>query len=143
MNEAYAAAALQRRVATIALSVFALFALLLAAVGIYAVVAYGVGRRTREIGLRMALGADAGQVLGLMVRQALLPVALGGLAGLVGAVLLGRVLAGLLFQVSATDPLTLISVVVLFAVVSVLASVIPARRASRLDPMEALADESG
>jgi putative ABC transport system permease protein len=138
MNEAYARAALQRRVATVALSAFAAFALLLAAVGIYAVVAYGVGQRTREIGLRIALGADTAEVLGLVVRQALVPVVLGGMIGFAGALALGRVLSGLLFGVSATDPLTLSAVVMLLGAVGLVASLLPARRASRLDPVAAL-----
>jgi putative ABC transport system permease protein len=143
MNEAYAAAALQRRVATMALSSFAVFALLLAAVGIYAVVAYGVGQRTREIGLRIALGAGTGEVLGLVVRQALVPVVIGGIIGFAGALAVGRVLSGLLFQVSATDPLTLTMVVALLAGVGLLASFLPARRASHLDPVAALSVDVG
>ena len=143
MNEAYAAAALQRRVATVALSIFAAFALLLAAVGIYAVVAYSVGQRTREIGLRIALGAGTGQVLRLVVRQALVPVVVGGIIGFAGALAVGRVLSGLLFQVSATDPVTLAVVVALLAAVGLVASLLPARRASQLDPVAALAVDTG
>ncbi|MEJ2185864.1 MAG: ABC transporter permease [Gemmatimonadota bacterium] len=143
MKESYAAASLQRRVATVALSLFAGFALLLAAVGIYAVVAYGVGQRTREIGLRMALGAGHGQVLRLVVRQALVPVAIGVAAGSVGALALSRVLSGLLFHVSAEDPLTLAAVLLLFGSVGFLASYMPARRASKLDPVTALSSEQG
>ncbi len=143
MKESYAAAALQRRVATVALSVFAAFALLLAAVGIYGVVAYGVGQRTREIGLRMALGAGRGQVLGLVVRQALVPVGIGGAAGLIGALAVGRVLSGLLFEVGADDPVTLAGVLLLFGAVGLLASYVPARRASKLDPVTALSSERG
>jgi predicted permease len=143
INEAYASVALQRRVATTALTLFAAFALLLAAVGIYAVVAYSVGQRTREIGLRMALGADAAQVLALIVRQAVVPVAVGVVLGLAGALAVGRALSGLLFHVSAADPVTLAGVVSLLAGVGLAASVVPARRASRLDPVRALATEGG
>lgn len=143
MKESYATAAFQRRIATVALSIFALFALLLAAVGIYGVVAYSVGQRTREIGLRMALGAGEAQVLGLVVRQALVPVVIGGVLGLAGALALGRVLSGLLFHVSATDPLTLGAVLGLFIAIGLLASYLPARRAGRLDPVEALSSERG
>lgn len=130
-----------RRVAAGVLSIFAAFALTLAAVGIFAVVSFAVGERTREIGLRVALGAEGAQVRSLMVRQALAPVVLGAVIGLVSAVALGRVLSGLLFEVSGTDPLTLGAMVVLFGIVAFVASYIPALRASRLDPVVALRDE--
>ena len=127
-----------RRIAAGVLSVFAAFALILAAVGIFSVVSFAVGERTREIGLRIALGAEGGSVRSLMVRQALVPVAVGGVVGLAGAMALGRVMTGLLFGVSGTDPITLVAVAALFGLVAVVASYVPALRASRLDPVQAL-----
>jgi putative ABC transport system permease protein len=141
MEEMYSAASVERRVATVTIGVFSLFALLLAAVGIYAVVSYGVAQRTREIGVRMALGADRGRVRGLVVRQALVPVALGLIVGLGGAVVLGRVIEGLLYEVAPADPGTYVAVVALFATIAGLASYLPARRASSLDPVAALREE--
>lgn len=130
-----------RRIAANVLAVFAGFALILAAVGIYAVVSFTVGERTREIGLRVALGAEGSQVRRLMVRQALVPVMLGGLVGLVGAVAVGRLMEGLLFEVGASDPLTLGTVAALLMSVALLASYVPALRASRLDAVAALRDD--
>jgi putative ABC transport system permease protein len=138
MDEALAASVAPKRIATLALSLFAAFALLLASVGIYSVVAFGVAERTREIGLRMALGAEADSVSRLVVRQALLPVAVGALFGIGLALLLRGFLQDLLFEVSGTDPLTFSSVTVLLMGVAVAASYLPARRAGRLDPVEAL-----
>ena len=130
-----------RRIAAGVLSVFAAFALTLAAVGIFGVVSFAVGERTREIGLRVALGAEGGQVRSLMVRQAMAPVVLGAALGLMGAVALGRVMTGLLFGVSGTDPITLAAVVALFGCVALFASYLPAQRASRLDPVQALRNQ--
>jgi ABC-type antimicrobial peptide transport system permease subunit len=130
-----------RRIAARILSVFAAFALTLAAVGIFGVVSFAVGERTREIGLRVALGAEGGQVRSLMVRQAMVPVAIGAVLGLMGAVALGRVMTGLLFGVSGTDPTTLAAVAVLFGGVALLASYLPAQRACRLNPVQALRNE--
>ena len=130
-----------RRIAAGALSIFAAFALTLAAVGIFAVVSFAVGERTQEIGLRVALGAEGGQVRSLMIRQAMVPVALGATVGLAGAIALGRVMSGLLFGVSGTDPVTLASVALLFGAVALVASYVPALRASRLDPVQALRNE--
>ncbi|HKG90903.1 MAG TPA: ABC transporter permease, partial [Gemmatimonadaceae bacterium] len=138
VEEAFATAAGPRRAATLTLTLFGLFALALAAVGIYGVVSYAVSERTREIGVRIALGARAGQVRRLMVRQAMLPVALGAAAGSAGAVALGRAMGGILFEVRGSDPLTLGSAVALLGAVALAASYLPARRASRLDPVAAL-----
>ena len=117
---------------------FAGVALILASVGIYAVVSPGVGERTREIGLRMALGAEDQSIRGLMVREALWPVALGVVAGLALALAAARGLEQVLFGVSATDPVTLGGVTLLLVTVAVVAAWLPARRASRLDPVTAL-----
>ncbi|MGD2121980.1 MAG: ABC transporter permease [Gemmatimonadota bacterium] len=141
LEEAYAASVADKRIASIALTIFAGFALLLSSLGIYSVVAFGVAERTREIGVRMALGAEAGGVRGLVVRQALLPVVLGIAVGLGLAFGLQGFLQSLLFQISGTDPLTLGAVTLLLLAVAGLASYLPARRASRMDPVEALRKE--
>ena len=138
VEEAFASAAASRRLVTLLLSVFGAFALTLAAVGIYSVVSLTVGERTQEIGLRVALGADEGRVRGLVVRQALVPVILGALVGTGLAVPLGMALQDLLFEVGAVDPITFGSVAVLLLGVAAAASWVPAWRASRLDPVEAL-----
>lgn len=141
VDEAYASGATPRRVATSLMSLFGVFALVLAAVGIYGVVAYTVGHRTREIGVRLALGAGRGEVRRLMVRQALAPVAIGVALGLVGALALGRALSGLLFEIGGGDPLALTGAAGLLLAMALLASYIPARRGSNLDPVSALRDE--
>jgi putative ABC transport system permease protein len=138
--EAFAAASGPRRAATMMLTTFATFALILAAVGIYGVVSYSVSERTREIGLRMALGAQRSQVRTFVVRQAMLPVLIGGALGLAGAIALGRVMAGILFEVSGNDPATIGVVALVLVLVALAASYVPARRASRLDPLAAIRD---
>jgi putative ABC transport system permease protein len=143
VDEAFEGSAAQRRIAATTLALFGLFALILAAVGIYAMVAYAVTQRTREIALRMALGAGRRSVHGLVVRQALVPVVVGAVVGLAGAVVLGRLLGALLFGIGSTDPLTYAAVVLVFGITAVTASWIPARRASRLDPLRALREEKG
>ena len=112
--------------------------LLLAVAGVYSVVSYAVNQRTPEIGLRMTLGASRQSLRRLIVGQALVPVAVGAGVGLAGAVALGRVMSGLLFDVGASDPLTLGGVVVTLIASAALASYLPARRASALDPASAL-----
>ncbi|HWN45027.1 MAG TPA: FtsX-like permease family protein, partial [Thermoanaerobaculia bacterium] len=120
----------------------ALLALLLAGVGIYGVLSYLVMQRTREIGVRMALGASARNVLGMVVRQGFLSVIIGVAIGVAGAFALARFLggqiAGLLAGGSATDPVTFVLAPAVLAAVALLASVIPAHRASQLDPLIAL-----
>lgn len=119
-------------------AIFALIALVLASVGIYGVTAYAVGQRTPEIGLRIALGATQGNILWLVLRQALLRIALGLALGLGGAWAASRLLSALLVGVTATDPLTFAFIPLVLATVTLLASLIPARRAMRLDPSDAL-----
>jgi putative ABC transport system permease protein len=123
------------------LGVFAVMALTLAAVGLYGVMAYSVSQRRGELGLRMALGAESGHVLRLVLREGLLPVASGIVAGLVGAALLTGVMSNLLFEVSAFDPLTFGSVSALLALVAAAACYLPARRATMVDPLTALRNE--
>jgi predicted permease len=128
----------RRRFAMTALGLFALVAMLLAAVGIYGVMSYAVAQRTREIGVRVALGARARDVLGLVLRQGMLLAAVGILLGLVGAAGVTRVMGSLLFGVGATDPLTFAAIALLLAAAALLACYLPARRATKVDPMEAL-----
>jgi predicted permease len=131
----------RQRFASTLLGAFAAFALLLAAVGIYGVMSYLVTQSTHDIGLRVALGAQPGNILGLVVRQGMELAAIGILAGLAGAAALTRVMASLLFGVSATDAVTFGAVAALLAAVAFAATVIPARRATRVDPMVALREE--
>ncbi len=120
------------------LALFALVALLLAAVGLYGLVSYSVGRRLREIGLRMALGADRTEVSSWVLRQSLRLSIVGVACGLLGALFMTRFMAGLLFEVSPIDPLTLGSVAAVMIAVTAGASVVPAWRAARTDPVTAL-----
>ena len=126
------------RFSTMLLTTFGALALLLAAVGVYGVISYGVSQRTQEIGIRVALGASDRKVLGLVVGHAAALTGAGLALGLAGALGLSSVIAGLLFQVSPTDPPTLAAGVILLSVVALLAAAVPARRAARVDPAVAL-----
>jgi predicted lysophospholipase L1 biosynthesis ABC-type transport system permease subunit len=131
----------QRRLETWLLAAFALLALGLAAVGIYGVVHYAVAERTREIGVRMALGADPADVIALVLGQGLLMPAVGIGIGLVFALGLTRVMAHLLFEIGATDPVTFVGVGGVLAAVALAACYFPARQATRVDPVRALRQE--
>jgi ABC-type antimicrobial peptide transport system permease subunit len=131
----------QRRFSTDLLALFAAVALLLSAVGIYGLVSYSVTQRTRELGIRMALGADARSVVGLVLGQSS-RLALSGVAiGLGAGLFLTRLMASLLYGVGTLDPLTMIGVPLIMAAVASLASALPAWRATRVDPMIALRSE--
>jgi putative ABC transport system permease protein len=138
MDHIVASAVARQRFSTMLLGVFATLALLLAAVGIYGVMSYSVAQRTREIGIRMALGAQRRDVLKMTVKQGLKLVVTGVAIGLVAAVVLTRVMTSLLFGVSATDPVTFVSISFVLMSVAMLASYIPALRATKVDPMVAL-----
>jgi len=141
MDERLAAALATARFNTLLLSLLGAIGLLLAASGIYGVIAYFVSQRTQEIGVRIALGATAAGVVRLVLGEALQPVALGAALGVVSAIAATRVLASQLFGVSPTDPLTIAAVVAMLVGVALIASVIPARRAASIDPTRALQAE--
>jgi putative ABC transport system permease protein len=120
------------------MAAFATLALVLAAIGVYGVMSYAVARRTQEVGIRMALGARRGQVLAMVLREGMRTIVIALIVGLVVAVATTRLLSSQLFGVSAVDPLTFAVVPVLLAVVALAACYLPARRASRVDPIVAL-----
>jgi ABC-type antimicrobial peptide transport system permease subunit len=138
MNEVVATALATPRLTGFLLGVFAAIALALAAVGIYGVLAYLVSHRTQEIGLRLAIGADRTQVLGMVLRRGLSLAAAGIIVGLAGAVALTRLLQGLLYDVRPNDPITFVAVTVLLLLVALLASFLPAWRATKVSPTIAL-----
>lgn len=138
LNELLASSVAQRQFSLLLLGVFAMIALLLAAVGIYGVLSYAVTQRTNEIGIRMALGAGERAILQLVVGQGLRLTLLGVTTGLVAAYALTRLMSTLLFEVSATDPLTFAVIAVLLVFIALLACWIPARRATKVDPLVAL-----
>jgi len=138
LDQRVSESAFQQRFRTLLLGIFAGIALLLAAVGIYGVVAYSVTQRTHEIGIRMSLGAQQGTIKKMIVRRGMVLAMIGVAIGLVAAVPLTRVTSSFLFNVSATDPATFVGISALIAGVTFLASYIPARRAAKVDPLVAL-----
>ena len=138
MDEVVSRSMVQPRFLALLLATFSGIALFLAAIGIYGVMAYSVAQRTQEIGVRMALGARPFHVLRLVFKQSLVMLLFGTVIGLAGAFVLTRAMRTLLFEVTATDPLTYVSVIGLLVVVALLASYIPARRAAKVDPLVAL-----
>ena len=138
MDELVSKSVVQPRFLALLLATFSGIALFLAAIGIYGVMAYSVAQRTQEIGVRMALGARPLHVLRLILKQSLGMLVIGAVIGLAGAFMLTRLMRTLLFEVTATDPLTYISVIGILTVVALLACYIPARRAAKVDPLIAL-----
>jgi predicted permease len=138
MDQIVSRSVAEPRFQAILLGSFGGLGLILAIVGIYGVISYGVTQRTAEIGVRMALGAQPANVLRMVIREGMLLAAAGIAAGIVGALALGRVLQSLLFEVKPTDPATFVSVAIALALVALVACYIPARRAMRVDPMVAL-----
>jgi len=138
MDERLAATLETRRFAVMLLGIFGGLALLLAAIGLYGVLAFAVSQRTREIGIHMALGAQGRDVLGMVIKEGMSLVLFGVVVGVVGSYALTRAMRSLLFDVSATDPTTFSFVPLLLAVVGFIACYIPARRATRVDPLVAL-----
>jgi predicted permease len=141
LRDAYADQLAPRRLVATSLVLLGAFALLLAGVGVYGVVSASVTQRRPEIGLRLALGAARGQLQRFLLRDSLLQVAIGGAFGLAGAVALARVMGGLLFEVGGVDPATLATALGLLLLVAALATWIPARRATLVDPVETLREE--
>ncbi len=138
MEEVVSLSVANQRFGTLLSLLFGAIALVLTAVGIYGVISYGVAQRTHEIGIRLALGATRGEVLSLLVGEAMKPALLGAALGLSAAIGLTRLLSRLLYDVKPTDPLVFSAVLLLLIAVALLASYIPARRATRVDPMVAL-----
>jgi putative ABC transport system permease protein len=138
MKQILAQSKAQPRLSALLLSVFAAMALILAAVGIYGVMAYSVAQRTHEMGIRMALGAGRGTVLRMVMKQCLLLALIGTAIGGAGSLLLTRLMGSLLFAVHPNDLVTLAGVSILLIAVAIAAGLVPARRATKVDPMIAL-----
>ena len=138
MEQVLAASIARQRFNMLLIAIFASVGLALASVGIYGVISYTVTQRTHEIGIRMALGAQTGDILKMVVRQGMILVIIGVAVGLGAAFILTRLMSSLLYGVTATDPLTFVGLSLLLAAVALLACLIPARKATRVDPMIAL-----
>jgi putative ABC transport system permease protein len=141
MDELVAASVAPRRFQMTLVLLFAAAALLLASLGIYGVVSYSVGQRSAEMGIRIALGAAPASIRRMVLWQGLTPVLAGLVAGVAASLALGRLLASLLFGVAAGDPATVSVVVLLLTLVAAVATYVPARRATRVDPVRALREE--
>ncbi len=135
MSEVVGNTVAPRRFNTLLLAIFALVAVGLAALGIYSVISYSVAMRTREIGIRIALGAEKSRVVKLILKRGMTPALIGSLLGLIAALMLTRLMTGLLFEISPTDPLTYVAVIVFLLIVALSACYIPARRATKVDPL--------
>jgi len=140
-SQIYSASLGSRRFNVILIGFFGITALLLATAGVFGVMAYSVSRRTREIGVRVALGATSGAVLRMILDQGLRTILIGVAIGIAGSLALTRTMASLLFDVTAYDPLTFSGVTLLLISAALLACYIPARRATKVDPMVALRHE--
>jgi putative ABC transport system permease protein len=138
LNDAVTASLEQRRFSMDIVAAFAVTALMLAALGIYGVISYIVSERTRDIGIRLALEAQKGKIMGMILRQGLGLAMAGAALGLLGSVIVSHLMAGLLYGVMPTDPLTFVGVTLVLTGVALAACYIPARRAMRVDPMIAL-----
>jgi len=141
LNEVIASTTAPRRFNTLLLAIFAAVALTLAATGIYSVISYSVTQRTQEVGIRMALGAQSGDVIRLILKQGMVLTLAGIAAGATGAIAASRVMSGLLYGVTGTDPTTFAAISLLLTIVALLACYLPARRAARVDPLAALKHE--
>jgi putative ABC transport system permease protein len=137
-SEVYSASLGSRRFNVLLVGIFGVVALVLAMAGVFGVMAYSVSRRTREIGVRVAMGARSRDVLTMILSQGMRTIMIGVLIGVAGALALTRALSSLLFGITATDPLTFAAVIALLIATALLACYIPARRASKVDPMVAL-----
>ena len=138
MDEHISATVAAPRFNTTLLAIFAAVALILTIVGLYGVMSYAVAQRTNEIGIRMALGARIASILGLVFKQAIVMVLIGEAIGLAGAFALTRVISSLLFGVTPTDLTTYVAVALILGAVALLATLLPARRATKVDPLVAL-----
>jgi len=141
MDDFVAKSLSQPRFNMLLLGVFAALALLLAAIGIYSVLSYSVRQRVPEIGIRLALGARMSDVLGMIVMEGMKPTLLGAVIGVMAALALGRLVSNLIFQVKPTDPATFLMVAAVLALIALLACIVPAYRASKVDPVIALRNE--
>jgi ABC-type antimicrobial peptide transport system permease subunit len=141
MEDRVASTIWQQRVSGTLFGIFAILAIALAGIGVYGVISYSVSQRTREIGIRMALGAESSRVLKMILSEALILFSAGAFIGLLCALALTRVMRGLLYEVSPFDPLTFAVAPVLLGIVAVAAATIPGLRASRIDPIKALGQE--